>query len=187
MTILCSNSEKKSLTIFCSKKDFLNNFIWTQGGLFDKPSKKRQKTKIMLNVWKDFFIGKIFGNTCLPSKSPSGSVESRSDNSPNNFPPKIRFFHKILKKIPTPGPRFWKELSNWLFFQELFSRRNLYGQIETQFWQFVFKVQKSSAECLENVLKTLIQPKKNRLPKKNHPVSYNLVLAIMLKLFKNST
>ena len=42
----------------------------------------------------------FFGKLCLNSKSSSGNVESRSDNAPDNFPPKVRFFHKNLKNSP---------------------------------------------------------------------------------------
>ena len=104
---------------------------------------------------KIFFIGKFFGNTCLSSKSPSGSVESRSDNPPDNFPPKLRFFHKFLKKnFPPPAPFLRKNIKVIFFPGKFFSWRNLYGQIKTQFWGFVFKIQKTSAECLEEVKKS---------------------------------
>ena len=123
----------------------------------------------MLNVWKGLFIGKVFGKTWLPSKSPYGSAESRSDNPPDNFPPKVRFFHKIWKLPPLPAPFLRKNIKVNIFPGKFFSWRNLYGLIKTQFSQSAFKVQKTSAECLEKVLKTLIQPRKNRLPKENPP------------------
>ena len=104
---------------------------------------------------------KFFGKARLSSISPSGNVESRSDNSPDNFPPKVFVFHKFLKNSPTPLPPFWKKLSNWTFFQEKkFSRRSVSEEKKTQFWQSAFKVQKTSAECLEKFLKTLIEPRK---------------------------
>ena len=79
------------------------------------------------------------------------------------------FLPSDSKKTPPPAPRSEKHSSNSTFFQfqgKFFSRRSLSGQIKTQFWQSVFKVQKTSAEGLEKVLQTLIQTKKDRLPKK---------------------
>ena len=119
----------------------------------------------MLNVWKNLIIGRVFGKTCLSSKSFSGNFESRSYNSPDNFPPKVRFFHKNLKNSPLP-PILKKIIKLNIFPVIKFSWRNLSGQTKTQFWQSAFKVQKTSAECLEKVLKTMIQPKKDRSPKK---------------------
>ena len=63
-----------------------------------------------MDVWKDLFIGKVFGKTCLSSKSPSGNSESRSDNSPDNFAPKVRFFLENLKKILPTSPPFPEEI-----------------------------------------------------------------------------
>ena len=112
----------------------------------------------------------FFGKTCLSSKSSSGNVDSRSDNAPDNFPPKVRFFHKNLKNSPPPPrpcPPFWKNYQTEHFSGDKnFSRRSVSGQKKTQFWQSAFKVQKTSAECLEKALKTLISNKKeDRLPK----------------------
>ena len=58
---------------------------------------------------KKFIYRKFFGKTCLTSKSSSGNVESRSDDSPDNFPPKFQFFHKTLKNTNPPCPPFWKK------------------------------------------------------------------------------
>ena len=108
----------------------------------------------MLNVWKVVFIGKVFGNTCLPSKTPSGSVESRSDNSADNFRQKSVFSTNFFKKVQPPPPHSKKNYQTEQFSRNFFSWRSLYGQINTQFWHFVFNVQKTSAECLEEVKKS---------------------------------
>ena len=69
----------------------------------------------MLNVWKKIIHWKFFGKTCLSSKSPSGNVESLSDNSPDNFPPKNRFIQKIVKPpLPPLLPPFWKNYQSFV-------------------------------------------------------------------------
>ena len=100
-------------------------------------------------------------------QNPSECVESRSDNSADNFPLKVPFSPQNSKKTPT---NFWRKLSNWVFLRKkIFSWRNLSGQIKLQFWQSSFKVQKTSAECLEKDLKTLISNKKEDCIFKNPP------------------
>ena len=80
------------------------------------------------------------------------------------FSTKIR---KIHPPPPRPCPPFWKNYQTEHFSGDKnFSRRSVSGQKKTQFWQSAFKVQKTSAECLEKALKTLISNKKeDRLPK----------------------
>ena len=120
----------------------------------------------MLNVWKDLFIGKVFGKTFLSSKSLSGNVESRSDSSPDVFPPKIRFFHKILKKNPTPRP----PRSEKNYQTEHLSRNFFLGEAYKDRWRHNFdnlflkfkKHRRVSRKCLEDKDST----KKDRWPKK---------------------
>ena len=96
-------------------------------------------------------------------------VESLSDNSPDSFPPKNRFVHKIVKP-PHPLPPFLKKniklniFPGINFFQEKF----IWADKDT-ILTICFQFQKTSAERLEKVYKTMIQPKKDRLPKKNPP------------------
>ena len=142
----------------------------------------------MLNVWKDSFIGKVFGKTFLSSKSPSGNVESRSDSSPDIFPPKIRIFHKILKKIqlPAPPPRSEKKYQT-----EHLSRNFFLGEAYKDRWRHNFdnlflkfrKHRRVSRKCLEDNDST----KKDRWPIKIRLDFHNPTLTIMLKLFKTST
>ena len=142
--------------------------MWTQGRLFDKHAKKRQKTRTMLNVWKKLIIGIFSEKHVFPQKVPLEALSPVLITLLTIFRQKSVFSTELKKLSPPPRPPFWKMLSNWTFFQEnLFSWRSLSGLIKTPFWQSVFKFQKTSAECLEKVLKTLIQPKKDRLPKQN--------------------
>ena len=166
---------KQTVNNYLFKEKFSQKNHLATGTPFDKHAKKRQKTETMLNVWKDLFVAKVFGKTCLASKSPSGNVDSPSDNSPDNFRPKVRFFHRILKKTPPPPPPpVMKNVSKLNIFPgKIFSWRSLSGHIKTPFWQSVFKCGKMSAERLEKVLKTLIQPKKDRLPKKTLQICRN--------------
>ena len=110
----------------------------------------------MLNVWKDLFLGKVFGKTCLSSKSTSGNVETRSDNLPDNFPLKVvSSFQNSKKTQPNSEENYQTE-----FFYRQISWRKLSGQIKWQFCQFVFKIQKTSAESLEKVLMNSFKQKK---------------------------
>ena len=68
---------------------------------------------------------------------------------------KSLFFPQIfLKKFNPPPPHSKKNYQTEHFSRNFFSWRSLYGQINTQFWHFVFNVQKTSAECLEEVKKS---------------------------------
>ena len=71
-------------------------------------------------MFEKIYSLEIFRKTCLSSKSFSGNFESRSYNSPDNFPPKVRFFHKILKNSPLP-PILKKKYQT-----ELFSRNKIF-------------------------------------------------------------
>ena len=55
---------------------------------------------------KKNYLKDVFRKNASYLKSSSGNVESRSDNTPDNFPPKVRFFHRFQKKTlsPTPPP-----------------------------------------------------------------------------------
>ena len=61
-----------------------------------------------------------------------------------------QYSNRVLKKI--------LELN--FFPEKIFSWRNLSGQIKTKFCKSVFKVQKTSAECLEKVLMNSYNQKK---------------------------
>ena len=126
----------------------------------------------MLNVWKNLFRGIFSEKRVLPQKVALETLSPVLTTLLTIFRHKSKFSTKFWKTPPTepppPLPPFWKKLSNWTFSQEqIFSRRSFSGQIKTQFWQSAFKAQKTSGECLEKVLKTMSQPKKDRLPKKN--------------------
>ena len=109
---------KKFVKSIYSKKKFLNKFIWTQGRFFFQTCQKTTKNYNYAECLKKIIHWKFFGKTRLSSRSPSGNVESLSDNSPDNFPPKNRFIHKIVKPPPPPPlPLLWKKLSNWTFFR----------------------------------------------------------------------
>ena len=81
------------------------------------------------------YLQEVFRKTCLTSKSSSWNVESSSDNSPENFPPKVQFSHKILKNsTPSPFCRpFWKNniklnlFPGINFFQEMFIWADKHG------------------------------------------------------------
>ena len=136
--------------------------------------KNDKKLKLCWTFEKIYLLEKFYGKTCLSSKSPSGSVESRSDNPPDNFLPKLRFFHKFLKKSSPPPPR---PLSEKKYQSEHFSRKIFF--LEKLIWPdkdaiLTICFQSSKNICRvsrrsEKVLKTLIQPKKDRLPKEKHP------------------
>ena len=108
-------------------------------------------------IYRIFFV-----KTCLTSKSSSGNVEPVLTTLLTILRQKSVFSTKIWKTPPPPAHApVLKKLSNWTFFQgKFFSRRKVSLQIKTQFSQSAFKVHKTSAECLEKVLKTLIQPRK---------------------------
>ena len=155
--------KKKSHTIICSKRMFLNKFIWTQGRLFQKHAKKRQKLKLCWMFEKIFLSEKNFGNTCLPSKSPSGSVESLSDNPPDHFPPKLRFLHKFLKKTLPPRPLSEKKYQCEHFSRKIFFLEKLIWTDKDTILTICFQSSKNICRVSrrsEKILKTLIQPKK---------------------------
>ena len=120
---------------------------------------------------KKIIYRKFFGKTCLTSKSSSGNVESRSDNSPDNFPPKVQFFHKILKNStpPPPLPPFLKKniklniVPEINFFQEKFIWAEK-DTILTICFQTSKNICRMSRKSLENIDST---KKKDRLPKKS--------------------
>ena len=110
--------------------------------------------------------------------SPSWQFSAKNPFFPQNS-------KKTLSSTPLPGLKNVTKLN--IFPGKFPSRRSLSGQTKTQFWQSVFKVQKTSAKCLEKVLKKLIQPKKDRLRWQISPDLCEPVLTILLKLFNNST
>ena len=115
----------------------------------------------MLNVWKKLFTGIFSEKRVLPQKVALETLSPVLITLLTHFRQKSNFSTKFWKTTPHPLPPFLKKTSNWTLFQkQIFSRRNLSGQTKTQFWQSAFKLQKTSAECLEKVLKTLIQPRK---------------------------
>ena len=57
-TKICSSSEKILLTFICFK-NFLNNFIWTQGRLSDKYAKNDKKLKLCW-MCKKIYLQEIF-------------------------------------------------------------------------------------------------------------------------------
>ena len=168
-TKICSSSEKILLTFICLKI-FLNNFIWTQGRLSDKYAKNDKKLKLcwMCECVKKFIYRKFFGKTCLTSKSSSGNVESRSDDSPDNFPPKVQFCHKTLKNSNPPCPPFWKKniklniFPGKNYFQEKFIWTDK-DTILTICFQTSKNICRMSRKSLKNIDST---KKKDRLPKK---------------------
>ena len=118
---------------------------------------------------KKIIYRKFFGKTCSTSKSSSGNVESRSDNSPDNFPPKVQFFHQNLKNsTPPPCPPFWKKniklniVPEINFFQEKFIWTDK-DTILTICFQSSKNICRMSRKSLENIDST---KKKDRLPKK---------------------
>ena len=87
-------------------------------------------------------------------KSP-GSVESLSDNPPDNFPPKLRFFHKFLKKsLPRPRPLSEKKYQSEHFSRKIFFREKLIWTDKNTILTICFQSSKKSAECLEEVKKS---------------------------------
>ena len=123
----------------------------------------------MLNVWKYFFIGKIFGKTCLSSKSPSGNVESRSDNSHDSFPPKVRFYHRILKKLSQPPPPFWNCYQTEHFSRKfLFLEKFIWTDKDTilticfQISKNICRMSRKSLEDIDSTKKKTVYP--NKIP-----------------------
>ena len=135
--------------------------IWTHGRIPDKYAKKRQKTKSMLNVWKKLFIVYFSEKRVLPQKVALETLSPVLTTLLTILRQKTVFSTKIWKNPPAHAPRSQKNYQTEHFSGDKnISRRSVSGQIKTQFWQSAFKVQKTSAECLEKFLKTLIQPRK---------------------------
>ena len=121
----------------------------------------------MLNVWKKNIHWKFFGKTCLSSKSPSGNVESLSDNSPDNFPPKNRFIHKIVKPPPpAPAPVLKKTIKLNIFQGIKFFQEQCIWTDKDTFLTICFRSSKNicrkSRKCLEDIHSI----KKKHLPEK---------------------
>ena len=151
--------------------------------------KNDKKLKLCWMFEKRFIIGCFSEKRVLPQKVAMETLSPVLTTLLTIFRQKSVFPTKNWKSPPRPCPPFWKNYQTEHFSgDEKFSRRSVSGQIKTQFWQSAFKVQKTSAECLEKVLETLIQPKK-AVYLKNPPDLdlHHPVLTIMLKLFKNST
>ena len=135
---------------------------------------------------KKLIYRKLFGKTCLTSKRSHGNVELLSDNSPDNFPLKTVFSTEFWTP-PRPCPRSEKKTIKLSLFPgtKIFQQKFIWTDKDT-ILTICFH-QKTSAECLKKVLKTLIQPRKKTVYLNNPPDFHQLFLTIMLKLFKNST
>ena len=110
---------------------------------------------------KKLFIGCFSEKRVLTQKVALETLSPVLTTLLTNIRQKSFFSTKIWKTPPRLCPPFWENYQTEPFSgDKKFSRRSVSGQIKTQFWQSAFKVQKTSAECLEKVLKTLIQPRK---------------------------
>ena len=75
--------------------------MWTQGRISDKYARKRQKTKTMLNVWKNLFTGNFSEKRVLPQKVALETLSPVLTTLLTIFRPKSHFPTKFWK---TPSP-----------------------------------------------------------------------------------
>ena len=124
--------------------------------------KNDKKLQLCWKFEKKIFIGCFSENCVLTQKVALETLSPVLTTLLTIFRQKSVFSTNIWKiPPPRPCPPFWKNYqTEHLSGDKNFSRRSVSGQIKTQFWQSAFKVQETSAGCLEKVMKTLIQPRK---------------------------